>query len=268
MWPLIYGGFGFVIFLALLPHAGVLIASFAKSWTSTLLPEWTVDNYARIFGEQSDLAANSIKLSLFCASISMVLDVVFGFALAYALVRGRVWGAAFLDTLAMLPLALPGLILAFGLLVSYLDTPLDPLKNAIPLLVIAYAVRRLPYALRSISAGLEQTSITLEEAARNLGASPLQTVWTVTRPLVSANLIAAALLTFAFAVLEVSDSLILTSDPKVAPMANAIYQLTLLQSGGAFLACALGAIGMALLAVTFFVANRLLGKQLGALFRV
>jgi iron(III) transport system permease protein len=267
LWPLLYGGFGLVIALALLPHVGVILASFAESWTSTLLPRWTLQNYARIFGEQSELAANSIKLSLLCASLSMVIDVVFGFALAYALVRGRVWGAALLDTLAMLPLALPGLILAFGLLVSYLDTPLDPLQNAIPLLVISYAVRRLPYALRSVSAGLQQTSVTLEEAARNLGASAWQTVWSVTRPLVTANLIAAALLTFAFAVLEVSDSLILTSDPNVAPIANAIYQLTLLQSGGAFLACALGVIGMLLLAATFFVANRLLGRQLGALFR-
>ena len=199
----------------------------------------------------------------------MSLDVVAGFALAYALVRGRVWGKTFLDTLAMLPLALPGLILAFGLLTTFRKdgNPLDPLQNAIPLLIISYAVRRLPYALRAVSGGLQQMSVTLEEASLNLGASPIQTAWRITRPLVMANLLAAGLLTFAFAVLEVSDSLLLSISNDNVPIAKAIYNLSISQTGGSFLACALGVVGMALLAITFLLANRLLGKQLGALFR-
>lgn len=266
--PLIYGAFGTVIFLAMLPHIGVILGSFARDWTSTLLPTWTTENYLRIFGQEGEYAANAIKISLICAVLSMSIDVLAGAALAYAIVRGKVWGRGVLDTLAMLPLALPGLILAFGLLVSFIGTPLNPLINAVPLLVISYAVRRLPYALRAVSSGLHQTSVTLEEASLNLGASPLQTVWNITRPLLSANLIAAALLTFAFAVLEVSDSLILAVDPQTAPLAKAIYQLTLGVSGGTYLASALGVIGMLLLGVTFLAVNRLLGKKMGALFRL
>ena len=269
--PLIYGGFGLVIGLALLPHIGVVLASFARTWTSQLLPEWTLENYTRVLGGQSslgELAVSSIKVSLLCASLSMMIDVVAGFALAYALVRGKVWGAAVLDTLAMLPLALPGLILAFGLLITYTDTALNPTENAIYLLVISYAVRRLPYALRAVSAGLQQMSVTLEEASLNLGASPLQTVWQITRPLVTANLLAAGLLAFAFAVLEVSDSLILAQDNQTIPIAKAIYEMTVMTSGGDFLACALGVIGMLLLGATFWLVNRLLGKQLGSLFRL
>jgi iron(III) transport system permease protein len=266
--PLIYGAFLAVIALALLPHFGVILASFARDWTSTLLPDWTLENYRRILGEQGNYAANAIKVSLICALASMAIDVLAGAALAYAIVRGKVWGRAFLDTLAMLPLALPGLILAFGLLVGFINTPLNPLVNAIPLLIVSYAMRRLPYALRAVSSGLQQTSVALEEASLNLGASPLTTVWNITRPLVSANLIAAALLTFAFAVLEVSDSLILAVDPQNAPLAKAIYQLTLNVSGGTYQACALGVIGMLLLTATFLLVNRLLGKQLGALFRI
>ena len=80
-----------------------------------------------------------------------------------------------LDALAMLPLAVPGLVLAFGYLAmtqegklfSFLNPGEDP---TIPLLVIAYAVRRLPYVVRSAAAGFQQTSVTLEEAAQNLGA--------------------------------------------------------------------------------------------------
>ena len=266
--PLIYFAFTAVIGLALLPHLGVIAASFARDWTNSLLPQWTTENYGRIFGEQSDYAVSAIKISLICAVLSMTIDIIAGAALAYAIVRGKVWGRGVLDTVAMLPLALPGLILAFGLLVSFIGTPLDPLVYAVPLLVVSYAIRRLPYALRAVSSGLQQTSVALEEASLNLGASPFQTVWNVTRPLVSANLIAAALLTFAFAVLEVSDSLILAVDPNTVPLAKAIYQLSLGLHGGTYLACALGVIGMLLLTATFLAVNRLLGKQMGALFRI
>jgi iron(III) transport system permease protein len=265
---LVYLLLAVVIFLALLPHIGVVLASFARDWTARLLPEWTLENYVRVFTDPAIPAANAIKISLLCASLSMLIDIIAGFFLAYALVRGKVWGRAFLDTVAMLPLAIPGLILAFGLLTGYIGTPLDPLAyTPIPLLVISYAVRRLPYALRSVSGGLQQMSVTLEEASLNLGASPLQTMWRVTRPLVMANLLAAGLLTFAFAVLEVSDSLVLAANRDYAPIAQAIYQLSIATGGGTFLACALGAVGMLLLTVTFLVVNRLLGKQLGSLFR-
>ena len=257
--------FFLVIALALLPHIGVVMASFASDWTSSLFPTWTSENYSDLYLNPTSSAASSVKLSLFCAALSMILDVIGGAALAYALVRGRVWARGLLDTIAMLPLALPGLILAFGLLITYRDTPIDPiLVSPIPLLVVSYAIRRLPYALRSISAGLQQMSVTLEEASLNMGASPLRTIWDVTRPLVTANIIAAGLLTFAFAVLEVSDSLILASGQQI-PIAQAIYQLNL--AGKLYAACALGVVGMIILTATFLLVNKLLGKQLGALFR-
>ena len=76
----------------------------------------------------------------------------------------------------MLPLAVPGLILAFGYLAltrtGNLLHFLDPARNPLILLVLAYAVRRLPYVVRSAAAGFEQASVTLEEAAQSLGASP------------------------------------------------------------------------------------------------
>lgn len=269
--PFIYAYFLVVIFAALLPHFAVVVASFASDWTNRLWPAWTLDNYHQVFTSPVIPAADSIKVSLVCAFASMVLDVVGGFALAYALVRGKVWAKGFIDTLAMLPLALPGLILAFGLLTIYHAPPfaqsaIDPFVNPIPLLIISYAVRRLPYALRSVSAGLQQMNVALEEASHNLGATPLQTMWQITRPLVTANLIAAGLLTFAFAVLEVSDSLVLAASPDKIPIAQAIFRMV--QAGQLFPACALGVVGMLLLGATFLLVNKLLGKQLGALFRV
>jgi iron(III) transport system permease protein len=121
--------------------------------------------------------------------------------------------------------------------------------------------------VRSAAAGLEQTSVTLEEAARSLGAGTLRTVRSITLPLVAANLVAAALLAFSFAVLEVSDSLILAYWPEDYPVTKAIWELGFRLQHGEAIASALGVWGMVLLAATILVASRILGRRLGALFR-
>ena len=91
--------------------------------------------------------------------------------------------------------------------------------------MIAYAIRRMPYVVRSASAGLQQTSVSLEEAAQNLGCSPFRTLFKITLPLIGANLIAGALLAFSFGMLEVSDSLILAQKGEHYPITKAIYNL-------------------------------------------
>jgi iron(III) transport system permease protein len=98
----------------------------------------------------------------------------------------------------MMPLAVPGLVIAFGYLAMSQEGKLfgflNPTENPTILLVIAYAVRRLPYVVRSAAAGLQQVSPALEEAALNLGAPPLRTLTRITLPLVTPNLVAGALL--------------------------------------------------------------------------
>ena len=94
---------------------------------------------------------------------------------------------------------------------------LNPRNNPTLLLIISYSVRRLPYIVRSAYAGFQQTSVTLEEASANLGASPFRTLRRITLPLVMANLIAGTILTFSFAMLEVSDGLILAMREQYLP---------------------------------------------------
>ena len=136
------------------------------------------------------------------------------------------------------------------------------------LLIIAYSIRRLPYVVRSAAAGFQQTSETLEEAAQNLGCPPLKAVFKITLPLIMANLIAGGLLAFAFAMLEVSDSLILAQKQAYYPITKAIYELFQLLGDGKFIASALGVWAMAFLGITIVGLSLLLGKKLGAIFRV
>ena len=140
--------------------------------------------------------------------------------------------------------------------------------NPIVFLVIAYAIRRLPYVVRAAVAGMQQTSGELEEAAVNLGASPLYTARRVIVPLIMANLIAGGLLAFSFAMLEVSDSMILAQKTSDFPITKMIFEYMNRLGDGPYIASAMGVWGMALLTVTLFSASLLLGKKLGSIFRV
>jgi iron(III) transport system permease protein len=174
----------------------------------------------------------------------------------------------------MLPLVLPGLVLAFGYLTCYVRLPLGPLRswfdpgqNPALLLMIGYAVRRLPYVVRSAMAGLQQVPVVLEEAAASLGASRWRIWRTVTLPIIRPHLLAGGMLAFAFAMLEVSDSLMLAQQEKFYPITRAIYALSLRPDDGPQLASAMGVLGMGLLFAALFVASYALGRSLAQLFR-
>jgi len=311
--------FGLVTLVAVLPHVGIVLMSFAGRWSGTILPESYTLRYVReVFANPETW--NSILNSLRYASLATVIDIVGGLAIAYLVVRLRVRGGAALDALAMLPLAVPGLVIASGFVallalgwhsdvgewirqggsalaaegarmaagnggvggllgaalkwlggglgsVGAYVALIGPRGDPTIILIIAYSVRRLPYMVRSISAGLQQTSETLEEAARNLGAGPLRSVLRITVPLISANVLAGAILAFSFAMLEVSDSLILAQTQDYYPITKQIYTLAGI-ADTQNLAAALGMFGMGLLTATLVGANLLLGRRLGALFRV
>ena len=263
--------FAGVTFLAVLPHLGVILVAFSENWYGTVLPQrYSLANFQLALGH--DLTVPAIANSLRFASISTVIDLLLGVALAYVIVRSKVAGRQILDFLAMLPLAVPGLVLAFGYLAMSQDGKifafLNPTRDPTVLLIIAYAVRRLPYVVRSAAAGFQQTSETLEEAAQNLGAPPLRALVRVTLPLITANLIAGGLLAFAFAMLEVSDSLVLAQKQLYYPITKAILELFQLLGDGQFLASALGVWAMAFLGIIITALTVILGRKLGALFRV
>jgi len=283
--------FVFVIGLAVLPHIGVVLSSFSVDgqWYRSIVPaEWTGEHYANALTH--NLAVGSIRNSLLYASIAMVLCIAIGLAISYLNVRVKIKGGWLLDSLAMLPLAVPGLVMAFGFVAMSLKWPFPQLSaffksigadglssmmqvtgqapNPLLFLIVAYAIRRLPYVVRSATAGLQQTSGQLEEAALNLGATPMTAIRRIVVPLIMANLIAGGILAFSFAMLEVSDSLVLAQKEQHYPITKAIYDLFLRLGDGPYIASAMGVWGMALLTVTLVGAGMMMGKKLGAIFRV
>jgi iron(III) transport system permease protein len=153
--------FAGVTFVAVLPHLGVVLVAFSRDWYGTVLPQdYTLDNFALALGH--DLTVPAIANSLKFASIATLIDLVLGIAIAYVVVRSKLAGRQILDFLAMLPLAVPGLVLAFGYLAMSQEGKffsfLNPVRDPTILLIIAYSVRRLPYVVRAAAAGFQQTS--------------------------------------------------------------------------------------------------------------
>lgn len=265
----LWGGLGLWFLASVLPHLAVIGQSFSDRWFFTILPEAVSgSHYAELTGHS--LTAQSIRNSLFYSTCSAGIDLVLGVGIAWLLTRRRLPFAALLDGFAMLPLALPGLVLAFGYVAAFDSTVpwLNPRTDPTFLLILSYSVRRLPYIVRSAYAGFQQTSITLEEASASLGAGPWRTLRKITLPLVSAHLIAGTLLTFSFAMLEVSDGLILAMKDTYFPITKMIYSLMgRIDPNAASIASALGVVGMILLTFSLLLAGRLLGRRLGQIFR-
>ena len=273
--------FGGVTLLAIVPHAAVVLFSLKTRWQGTIFPEGlTLAHHREALA--NPWALSSIRNSVLYSSGAVLICLVLAVWIGYVLVRKTFRGRGLLDTMVMLPLALPGIVLAFGYLNSYADwgdrlvraglwsrNYLYPQENPVVLLVVAYAIRRLPLAVRSAVAGFQQTSPALEEAAQSVGAGPARTLWRITVPLILANLAAGAILVFSMSMLEVSDSLILAQDDAFNPITRTIYRVYSNEYAvtGEAVASALGVWAMVFLAVTLLGATALMGKRLGAIFR-
>jgi iron(III) transport system permease protein len=262
--------FGGVAVAALMPHVAVIFTSFAGDWYKSILPNvWTLSNYKTALGHQ--LTIPSIQNSVIYSGLATFVSVILGVMIALVVVRSKIKLRNLLDSMTMLPLAVPGLVIAFGYLAmsqkGRVFAFLNPVANPTILLVISYAVRKLPFMVRSAVSGLQQMSYTYEEAAQSLGCSPIKAVIRITFPLIIANLMAGGLLVFSQTMLEVSDSFVLAQKQQYYPITKSIYELMNLLGEGPFLACSLGVWAMTFLAITVIGASIFMGKNLGAVFK-
>ena len=260
-----------ITLVAALPHIALTLTAFSLKWYGTVLPDhWSLLNFENALSNK--LVVPSIVNSLKYSSVAMLITLAVGLVVALIVQRWKLPFAWLIDAVAMLPLAVPGIVVAFGYLgmsveYSWASEMFNPQGDPIWLLSIAYAVRRLPYVLRSVSAGLEQTPLEFEEAARTFGAGPVRNLRKIVLPLISANLIVGALFAFSFSMLEVSDSLILAQKAEHFPITRAIFDLSQILGSGPFTACAFGVWTMVFLAATLAAAGVILGKKIGTIFR-
>ena len=137
--------FGLVIFLSILPHIGVLLMGISDRWVNSILPDGYTMRHL-VFVVTSPETMSSIVNSLKYAGVATALDIVVGSLAAWIVIRSHIYGRSALDGLCMMPLAVPGLILAAGYVAmtaqgTWLES-IGPTQNPFWILVIAYAIRR------------------------------------------------------------------------------------------------------------------------------
>jgi iron(III) transport system permease protein len=219
---LAYAGILLVLLVVLSPHLGLLVLSFAKIWSFSVLPDaWTIANYATVFQDSSGMIRNTL---LYCG-LAALIDIVIGTAIAYLILRTRIPARQWLDFAASAAIAVPGIVLAIGYLRTFqgIEAWGAPITQTWLLIMLAYAVRRLPYALRSCMAALQQINVSLEEAAEMLGASKWRSVRRIVIPLMAGGILAGFVSSFITAAVELSATILLVVKESQAPMSYGIY---------------------------------------------
>src|SRR5687767_13850913 len=257
-----------ILAVSLLPHIGIVLLSFSKIWSFTLLPStYTLDNYGDIFFRVPHFVVNTLIYTILAAT----LDVILGAVIAFLLLRSRVRGRNILDAIATMPLAIPGVVLAVGYLRVFHGWDFPgigaPLTSSWLILVIAYTMRRLPYTVRASYAALQQVHVTLEESAQSLGANRFRTFKKITLPMITGGLLAGGLIAFVTSSVELASTIMLVPRIELGPISYGIYlymQSPLGRGAGA----ALGVIAILLVAIGTYLTHRIFGGRAGNAFRI
>ena len=254
---LAYGWIFGILMLVLSPHLGILLMSLFKVWSFSVLPEqFTLVHYATIFTDAKQMIWNTI---LYCG-LAAFIDIIIGGAIAYIVIRTTIPGRQILDHLVTVALAMPGLVLGIGYLRAFRGIELPFGAGALTaswvIFVIAYSVRRLPYALRSCMAALTQVHPALEEAAENVGAGRWRTIRKIVIPLMMGGLLAGFVTSFITAAAEISETILLTSRESLAPMSYGIY-LYFQSIAGRGPGAALSVVAISIVALGTYITHRL-----------
>lgn len=148
--------------------------------------------------------ANSVK----AAAITALLGAVLFFLLAYTVNRTRLPGRRLLEYLAMMPLAVPALVMGLGILWTWVAAPL-PVYGTLAILVIAFMARFMPQGYRAVAINVAQIHDDLDQAALVAGATQAQAMRRIVLPLVRGGVVASAFLVLVLAAREVTASLFL-----------------------------------------------------------
>lgn len=246
-----------------LPYGALGTVSIMRSWPRGLvIDNLTLDNFLDVLF-RLDLTRRAMLNSLGLGVVSATLAMLIGSIVAYTNVRssGGVRARTTLDYLSLIPLGIPGIVLAVALLQFWLNVPLVNLYGTFAILALAYITRFVPLAVRSANVAFGQVDPSLEEAARIAGRSWLGTLSRITAPLARPGLFAGWILVFVPALQELSASVLLFTSDTVT---LAVATLNLQENGKFETVSALGIVMVTLTSVCLVLARRVAGRSIGA----
>jgi len=201
----------FLLVAVILPIFCLVIVSLHPVWEGEIIPaDISLRNYVKTlaFWRSDSIQAatngiiNSFILAFAGATIAMVLSLV----VSYMIHRTKGFGSRMLDMLCVIPIGFPGIVLAMGVLVTYIQTPI---YATLWILLLGYITRFFPYGQRNISSVMLAISEELDQSSRMAGASWMTTLRRITIPLLKPGIFAGWILLFVIFLRELSISIIL-----------------------------------------------------------
>ena len=211
----------FILFSTVLPLFILAYVSVVSLYTAEY--SWaflTLENYRSLFFA-NDMNLRAIRNTLILAPTAALLGVILAVVINWITLRSRFRFRNLIDYLVMIPVSVPHVVLAIGMLWTYIYLPL-PIYGTLWILLIGYITGFIPFAVRNVASTFMQIDKSLEEAATMVGASWLRTVREVTLPLLKPGLVGAWMLLFIIFVRELTTSIFLYS-PNSEVMAVMIY---------------------------------------------
>ena len=249
------------IFVAvILPIFCLAIVSLHPVWTAEIIPaDMSMNNYVKTlfwWREDSIRAAtdgiiNSFILAFSGASIAMVLALV----VSYMIHRTKGVGSKLLDFLCVVPIGFPGIVLAMGVLVTYIQTPI---YATLWILLLGYITRFFPYGQRNIASIMLAISEELDQSSRMSGATWFTTLRRITIPLLKPGIFAGWVLLFVIFLRELSISIILYSTG-TETLSVGVYYLANFENEA--LTSALSMTQTVVLLICIYIFRRFAGKE-------
>ena len=213
----------------------------------------TLRHFISVLTASRAALVDTIGLGLAASAASAVV----GLLVAYFVARSRLPGREGLDFLANIPLAIPGTVVGLAFAIAFNQRPFL-LTGTAAIIIAAFAVRSLPYAIRSAVGALRQLDASLDEASTSMGATAWQTLWRVILPLVRPAVLAGMIFTFTRSVTSLS-AVIFVVSPHWALVTPTI--LSQMDRGDVGEAAALSVLLIILVLCVIHGAPRLLGRD-------
>lgn len=196
----------FVAFLSIIPQIVVIYTSFLNNNGGQVFTKgFSLKSYrATLLAKDNSVIRNTYLFGL----VAIAIIVIIGVLISYLTVRKKNFFTHLLDTLTMFPYIIPGSVLGISFLFGFNKKPLL-LSGTAAIMIIAFAIRRMPYTIRSSTAIIGQISPSVEEAAISLGASEIKSFTKITVPMMLPGVLAGAIMSWITVISELSSSIIL-----------------------------------------------------------
>ncbi len=256
-WPLAVLGFAYLLIAVVLPFLALLLIALRRNLFFSNVK--ALFNPAQFSFAQFGIALNDpvVRLSLVNSLLVALGTILLGgalyFAIAYTVHRTRLPGRRALDIIAIMPIAIPGLIIGLGYLWSWITLPIG-IYGTLWIIILAYVSQFAPQGVRAIAGSLLQIHPELEECSRLCGACLATTLRRVVVPLAWPGVLAATILLLVLSFREFATALFLYTS------ATQVYSLTMFdvwERGSTNLVAAMALIQAFLLLVIVVLGQRL-----------